>query len=351
MMAGPNHLFSRSRAMLACAITLALAASGCGDEIAGGERSQGERAKLTVGVVPIADVAPVRLGIDKGFFEDAGLEVEIHTGQAGAEIVPQVMSGDVQVGFSSTPTLFSAATEGLPIEIVAPAVGSPPRKKGRGENVEGALMVGDGSQIRGYADLAGKTVAVNALGNVIDVTLNAALERHGVDHTRVERLEVPFPDMLAALDAGSVDAAFLATPFKTIAEQSGDYRAVGFSIYETRPELIHTTYFVAREWADDNEPVLERFLRALRRSMLYAADHPQETREAVGELVGLSEDVIGALPPINRRPDCEELEVSSELIAGLMVKYRALERAPDLDALIRPGFCDGRQADLGPAPR
>jgi NitT/TauT family transport system substrate-binding protein len=317
-----------------CVIALALAVYGCGDEVAG------ERAKLTVGVVPIADVAPVRLGIDKGFFADEGLDVELHTGQGGAAIVPQVISGDVQVGFSSTPTLLAAAAEGLPIEIVAPAVGSPPRKTGHGENVEGALMVAKESPIRGYADLAGKTVAVNALGNVIDVTLNAALERHGVDRAGVERLEVPFPDMLAALDAGRVDAAFLATPFKTIAEQSGKYRAVGFSIYETRPELIHTTYFVSRTWADGNPELLERFLSALHRSMLYAAGHERETRAAVGALVEMPENVIDALPPINRRPDCEELEVSSELMGDLMVEYGALERAPDLQALIRPGFCD-----------
>jgi NitT/TauT family transport system substrate-binding protein len=227
----------------------ALAASGCGDDAPSGERSQREPTKLTVGLVPIADVAPVYLGIEKGFFEDEGLEVEIQTTQGGAEIVPQVMTGDVQVGFSSTPTLFSAAVEGLPIQIVAPAVGSPPRKEGRGENVEGALMVKDDSPIRRYEDLEGKTVAVNALGNVIDVTLNAALVRRGVDHTDVERLEVPFGDMLAALDAGRVDAAFLATPFKTIAERSGNYRAIGFNIYETRPKLIHTTYFVSRQWA------------------------------------------------------------------------------------------------------
>jgi NitT/TauT family transport system substrate-binding protein len=319
-----------------CAVAVALAAPGCA-----ADAEDGGRAKLTVGVVPIADVAPVQLGIDKGFFEDEGLDVELLTGQGGAEIVPQVVSGDVQVGFSSTPTLLAAASERLPIEIVAPAVGSPPRKTGHGENVEGALMVAKNSPIRGYADLAGKTVAVNALGNVIDVTLNAALERHGVNHTSVERLEVPFPDMLAALDAGRVDAAFLATPFKTVAEQSGKYRAVGFSIYETRPELIHTTYFVSREWADGNRQVLERFLSALRRSMLYAAGHERETRDAVGAIVELPEDVIEALPPINRRPDCAELEVSSELMADLMVEYGAIERAPDLDSLIRPGFCDG----------
>jgi NitT/TauT family transport system substrate-binding protein len=40
-------------------------------------------------------------------------------------------------------------------------------------------------------DLEGKTVAVNTLGNVLDVTLNTALEAAGVDRSRVEYLEVP----------------------------------------------------------------------------------------------------------------------------------------------------------------
>jgi NitT/TauT family transport system substrate-binding protein len=329
-----------ARALLATLVTAALAAAGCGDAATTGERP-GERTKLKVGLVPIADAAPVYLGIEKGFFEAEGLEVEVQTTQGGAEIVPLVTSGDVQVGFSSTPTLFSAAVAGVPIQIVAPAGGSPPEKEGRGENVEGALMVKNGSPIRDYGDLAGKTVAVNVLGNVIDVTLNAALDRNGVDHTTVERLEVPFPDMLAALDTDRVDAAFLASPFKTMAERSGRYRAVGFSIYEARPELIYIGYFVSREWAEDHEDVLERFLSALRRSMLYAAGHEQETRETLGEFTELPEDLLPALPPLNRRPDCEELTVSSKLLAGLMIRYGALDRQPDMDELIRPGFCDG----------
>jgi ABC-type nitrate/sulfonate/bicarbonate transport system substrate-binding protein len=315
----------------------ALAAAGCGDD----DRSAGKRTRMTVGLVPVADVAPVYLGIEKGFFEAEGLDVEVQPTQGGAEIVPQVISGDVQIGFSNTPSLFSAAVEGLPIEIVAPAGGSPPKMTGRGENVEGALMVKNDSPIRDYADLEGKTVAVNALGNVIDVTVNAALERHGVDHTTVKRLEVPFPDMQAALDAERVEAAFLATPFKTIAERSGDYRAVGFPIYEARSELIYIGYFVSRHWADDNEELLKRFLSALRRSMLYAADHERETRETIGEYTELPKDLLPALPPLNRRPDCEELKVSSKLLAELMSKYGALDRQPDLDELIRPGFCEG----------
>jgi ABC-type nitrate/sulfonate/bicarbonate transport system substrate-binding protein len=94
---------------IALAIAAALAGSGCNDGDASGAGSETTHdvlghgpTKLTVGLVPVTDVAPVQLGIEKGFFEVEGLDVEIRTAKSGAEIVPQVMSGDVQVGYSST---------------------------------------------------------------------------------------------------------------------------------------------------------------------------------------------------------------------------------------------------------
>jgi NitT/TauT family transport system substrate-binding protein len=327
-------------AILGVVLVAALATSGCGDGSAGGQAASGERTRLTVGLVPVADVAPIHLGVEKGFFEKEGLEIEIQTAQGGAEVVPQVMSGDVQIGYSNTPSVFSAAARGLPLEIVAPAVGPPPRKQGDGENVDGAVMARKDSGIRTYADLAGKTVAVNALGNVAEFTVKAALDRHDIDRGKLELLEVPFPEMLAALDAGRADAAVLATPFKTMAERSGHYRAVGFPIHDVRPELIYTSYFVSTRWAEENQEVLARFLSALRKSMRYAAEHERETREAVGKLAKLPNELADAIPVLNRRPDCEELKVSSKVLAQLMVYYGALDREPNLDELVRPGLCE-----------
>lgn len=334
---------SRRATTVVAALTMAaLLAAGCGDGAAdGGSQEAGEPAELTVGLVPIADVAPIYLGIEQGFFADEGIDLHVQTVTGGAEVVAQVMSGSVEVGFSNTPTLLSAAAEGLPIQIVAPAGGAPQAVQGDGENIEGAAMVRDDSSIRRYADLGGRTVAVNGLGNVGDLALNAALERNGVDPTTVERLEMPFPEMLGALDAGRVDAALLATPFKTMAEQSGGYRAIGFPLYELRPELIYISYFVSGPWAEENEDVLERFLAALHDSMLYAADHEQETRETIGAFTELPPELVAALPVLNRRPDCEELETSSALLGDMMVEQGTLESAPDLVELIRPGYCDG----------
>lgn len=321
--------------VLAMLAVTALTVAACGGDEAGGSGPT----KLTVQLVPIYDVAPIYLGIEKGFYREQDIELEIQTAQGGAETIPQVLEGGVQIGYSNTPSLFTAAARGLPIEIIAPAGRSPGRKHGDGENLEGAVMVKHDSPIRSYPDLEGKTVAVNTLANVGDLTLNATLEKHGIDHTTVEYLEVPFPDMLAALDAGRVDAVVIVSPFKTIAEQSRRYRAVIFPILETRPDLVYTSYFASREWAAANEEVLERFRAALHKSLTYAATHERETRETIAEITELREDIVPRIPLADHRPDCEGLRTSSELLVRLLVEYTGLDRRPDLDQLIRPGFC------------
>ncbi|MGH9211929.1 MAG: hypothetical protein ACRD2C_14795 [Acidimicrobiales bacterium] len=77
-----------SRATERCAtVALAVAAiagavPACDDKASSSEPPSGQRSDLTVAVVPNVDVAALRLGIDKGFFEDEALDVEIQTTQA-----------------------------------------------------------------------------------------------------------------------------------------------------------------------------------------------------------------------------------------------------------------------------
>jgi NitT/TauT family transport system substrate-binding protein len=328
-----RHGVPRRRTLVVLVAAAALTAASC----SGGAASDDGRATLTVQLLPVNETAPVYLGIEKGFFEEENLEIEVTTGQGGSESVPQVVNGDVQVAYSNTPSLFSAAARGLPLVIVAPAGGGQLPDE---DNDVGAVLVNEDSPMRGYADLAGKTVAVNTLGNVLDVSLNAALEQSGVDHTQVEYLEVPFPEMLAALDAGRVDAAFLVPPFETMAQQSGGFRSIGSPMVEVSPEFGFTGYYASRDWVDEHEQVLERFLRALRRSMVYAAEHERETRMTIGEYTELPRELLPAIPIGDRRPDCEELRTTSEELVGLMVRFGVLDREPDLDELIRRGVCE-----------
>ena len=78
-------------AALAAAAVLLIA--GCGDDgggSGGGSGGGGDEGPVTlkVGVIPIADVAPLYLGMDKGFFEEEGLKIEPQLAEGGAAIVP-----------------------------------------------------------------------------------------------------------------------------------------------------------------------------------------------------------------------------------------------------------------------
>jgi NitT/TauT family transport system substrate-binding protein len=329
-----------------CALGALLAVVGCGgdedDARPGQPSNQRETTRLSVQVLPISDVVPIYLGQKKGFFRKQGIELDIKTAQGGAEIVPLVLNGSVQIGYSNLPSLFIASVKGLPLQIVAPAGGGIPKELANKEGTDqvDAIMVRKDSPIREPEDLADATIGVNTLNNISDVTTRGALEKHGVDSSKIKWLEVPLPDMLGALDAKRVDAVFIVSPFKTIGEKSGKYRSVMFPQIDTRPGMVTTAYFASRQWAEENQDVLDRFLAALRESMVYAEGHDAEMRQTLSEYTELPKNIVGDIPIGAREPACAELQPSSERLAGLMVKYKALEKMPDFGQLIRPDFCE-----------
>src|SRR5262245_49898302 len=79
----------------------------------------GQPDKVTVGVIPIVDVAPIYLGKSKGFFSKRNIDLNLTLAQGGAAIVPAVVSGQYQFGFSNVVSLLLAQSKGLPLKVVA----------------------------------------------------------------------------------------------------------------------------------------------------------------------------------------------------------------------------------------
>src|ERR671917_2815754 len=168
----------RRRLLVALLVGLALAVGACGDDDDdGGGGGGSEQTTLKVGVIPIADVAPLYLGIDKGFFKEEQLTIEPQLAEGGAAITPAVLSGDFQIGFSNTISLLIAASKDLPVQIISQGV-----LAGEDESEAWAqLLVLKDSGINSPKDLEGKTIAVNTLKNVCEVTIKASFEKQGVD--------------------------------------------------------------------------------------------------------------------------------------------------------------------------
>ena len=74
--------------LVALACVAGMTACGGDDDGGGGGGDGGGPTTLKVGVIPIADVAPLYLGIDKGFFEEQQLTIQPQLAEGGAAITP-----------------------------------------------------------------------------------------------------------------------------------------------------------------------------------------------------------------------------------------------------------------------
>jgi NitT/TauT family transport system substrate-binding protein len=321
---------SRNR-WTALALVLAAAAvlAGCGgDDDAGGEGEGGGTTTLRVGVIPIADVAPLYLGMEKGFFEQRRLTLEPQLAEGGAAITPAVVSGDFQIGFSNTISLLIAASRDLPVEIISQGVLA-------GKTADEAwadLLVPKDGPVQEPQDLEGKTIAVNTLNNICEVTIKASLEEMGVDVATLKFTEVPFPDMNAALDAGRVDGACVVEPFVTQGT-SGNAMGIDPFYVNTAPDLTVATYFTSKSYAQENPDVVDRFVAAMNQSLEYAQSHPDEVRGVLQDYTEIPPEVAENITLPVWRADLNVPTI--ERLSELSLKYGLIEEQPDLDELIR----------------
>jgi NitT/TauT family transport system substrate-binding protein len=316
-------------ATLLLALACAVGVTACGDDDDdGGGAGAGEPATLNVGVIPIADVAPLYLGMKKGFFEQEQLTIKPQLAEGGAAITPAVVSGDFQIGFSNTISLLIAASQDLPVQIISQGV-----LGGKTEEEAWAdLLVLKDGPIKEPKDLEGKTIAVNTLKNICEVTIKASLEEEGVAVDKLEFAEVPFPDMNAALEAGRVDGACVVEPFVSQGK-AGKARGIDPFYVRTAPDLTVATYFTSTQYAEENADVVDRFVRAMNRSLTYAQSHPDEVRDVLLDYTEIPPEAAEQIALPIWRPDLNRPTI--ELLSELSLKYGLIEEEPDLDELIR----------------
>ncbi|QTX03817.1 ABC transporter substrate-binding protein [Agromyces archimandritae] len=316
---------------LAVAAAAVLALSGCTDSDAGGSAAPsdggGELTPITVGLMPVADTAALYLGESLGYFEDAGLDLTIETATGGAAIAPAVVAGDYQFGFSNMLSLMVANEKGLGLKSVSAAVAT----TGDTSADMGAVIVTADSPIQSPADLAGKKISSNTVGNINEVVTRAAIDAAGGDGSTAEFVEVAFPDTIAAVENGQVDAGFVVEPFVTAALEAGD-RVVSYAYAEFDDSLDIASYFTTAAYADENPEIVEAFQQAMAKSLKAAQDDSDAVRDIIGTYTKTDAEVLAKMV-LPKYPSEIDRDAAAKL-GDDAVKYGALTAAPDLDALL-----------------
>lgn len=190
--------------------------------------------------------------------------------------MPGVVSGEFDFAFGNVVSLILARSQRLPLKAIA--VGN--SSTGKADADFGGIVVPAGSPIQTAADLAGRTVAVNNLKNVGDTTVRASIRKAGGDATKVKFVELPFPDMPAAVAAKRVDAAWIVEPFFTVARNEGA-RVVASNFVDTAPNMTVAAYFTSENVVKERADLTRRFTAAIETSLKYAQEHPDEARKVL----------------------------------------------------------------------
>ena len=257
------------------AVTL-LAATACGSSASPTEKGPGGTDKIKVGAIPIVDVAPLHVGIAKGFFSEQHIDVEVVNTTGGAAAVPGVVSGDFDFAFGNVVSLIVARSKHIPLKAIAAGNSS----TGEQGADFGGVVVPNGSPIRTAADLAGKTVAVNNLSNVGDTTVRASIRKAGGDPSTVKFVELAFPDMPAAVNSRRVDAAWIVEPFFTVSKDQGA-RLVASNFVDAAPNMTVALYFTTEQVTKQKADLTKRFTTAINKSLQYTQEHPDEARKVL----------------------------------------------------------------------
>lgn len=210
--------------------------------------------KVIVGIPPNLSGLPVHYAEAKGYFEEAGLDVEISLLNAGSAAVPQLLGGQMNFATVDTVVTITGRGKNIPLVITAPnTTGIPNPDRGYGNLIASAT-----SSVTSLEDLVGKTVAVNQLNGTVWALTRAALDNAGVDSSKVEFLEVPPPQMVAALQQGRVEVAILGEPASSMAIAEG-MKALGNIEARSVPGLPTFTFVSAEEWVNANLETVQKF--------------------------------------------------------------------------------------------
>jgi len=204
----------------------------------------------------------VFVGMDKGVFAEEGITLESVFFRSGSEIAPAVATGQVDVAVTSSgAALFNAMARGAGFTIVAEGLTIEPDAPGGDPT---ALVVRAGSGIETGADLSGRTIAVTAPGQILDMIVNEYLRQSGLDREQVSMVAMPAPDMVPALTNGAIDAAIMLEPFLSMVVAAGS-GSVLVRASEVMPGTSQAFVVFADRMMQDPDLAV-RFLRAYHRT-------------------------------------------------------------------------------------
>lgn len=276
--------------------------------------------KLNIGYMKIGDLSPFFLAMDKAFFKDAGLEINLAAMVGGAAIQPALASGAINIGWTNVVSMCQGHLQGLDFRFVANGAIAK-----RGTNDVFGVMVRPDAPIQNGKDLEGKTIGVNTLRNILHAVASFWVEKHGGDPSKVKWVEVPLPQMAVALVNKQIDAFLAVEPFVHVPVRiQKQARVIGYPLGEMAPRLLIASYFGSEAWIEKNVPTVKAFVAAINRGIDAHNANLAEARAVIAKHTGMKPEMLKDMP----LPAFEKKILPSDIepLLDAAFRYKLVER-------------------------
>jgi NitT/TauT family transport system substrate-binding protein len=285
-------------------------------------------APVVVGTSPTLANAGLYYAQSQGFFSQRGVNVQITPTQSGSVAIPLLLNGQLQIAATDPLAAMLAISKNIPITIIAPANRGPFNS----DDDASAILVKEGGQIKSAADLADRTIGVNALNGLSHVTAMKAIDALGGDSSKARYVEVPLPQMAEATARGQVDAVVTNEPFVSAGLAVGLTRlATPFS--QVLPDVPQVVYVATTAFVAENPDTVTRFREANGEANSYLGTHPDEIRTVGRTSTQTPPEVLDTI----RVPVFADEPVTAaglQPVMDMMLRYGVLTAPIDLSKVV-----------------
>jgi NitT/TauT family transport system substrate-binding protein len=192
--------------------------------------------------LPVACVARAKTSRAAG---GAAFAFEYSKYSGWPEIKESLMAGRIQAAYMLAPLVMDLADKKIPVKIVS-----------LGHRSGAVIMVRTDSPYQNFRQLSGKRIAIPSRFAVDFLFLRKMLQQEGMTPADIEIVEMPPPDMPAALYANAVDAYCTGEPFGAAAQRAGYARPLRMTRDEWR-NYICCVLTVREELIQTNRPLVQ----------------------------------------------------------------------------------------------
>lgn len=253
--------------VLKCSLALLLAFSLSFVFLCGCEKKDEETVKIALSeVTHSVFYAPQYVAIEKGFFEEEGIEIELSTGQGADAVAAAVLSGQVDIGFAGPEATIYVYNEGRDNYL---------KVFGQVTQRDGSFLISrEKNDTFKWSDLKGAHILPGRKGGVPYMAFEYVLKQNGFDTEKDLTLDnsVQFAMMTSAFTAGTGDYVTAFEPTASMLEKEGKGHIVA-AVGDAAGEIPYTAYFASKKFIEENEKVIQGFTNAVAKAQKWCKEH------------------------------------------------------------------------------